>query len=118
MIDSVAAREAEWGRRRTIAKRWGGGSAALAFLCVLAYWAEMSRLPAAADISRGLVFKILNIEGGRHSHAPLFRYGNHIDLIVVLALVAVMLISVVASLVIFYEFDPGALYRGSQGRVE
>ena len=109
MTDQLAAHEADWRRRRSIARRWGGGAALAGFAAFFIYWIMMPTLPASPNFSTGNVYRVFNLQG---RYSPLFRYGTHTEFLIALALGGIMLVSFASSLVIFYIYDPNAIYRG------
>lgn len=110
MSDPIEAHEADWRRRKKIAQKWGGGSTLIGVAALVGYWITMPFLPLTPDSRTGNVYMILNIEG---RHSPLFRYGTMHELIIVLALTAIMLVGFGADLTIYYIYNPGAIYRGA-----
>ena len=111
MSDPLDRLEADWRRRRDIARRWGGGSGSVALVALLIYWAMMAPLPASPIPETGNVFAIINFAG---RHSPIFKYATQMEFIAILTVIVVMIVSLVTTVAVVYHFTPGVFLNGDR----
>lgn len=111
--DPLEAYRKDWERRKAIANRYGRPCFAAAAISLLLYVLIEASLPESPRPDIGHVYRIFWI-GRTYGHGPLFVYGTRWEQWLSIGVAVLGIALFVASGLIYYKYNPGALYRDTK----